>query len=360
MAEDIRQNINIEQEEEGLNLLELWYIVLKRWKLTSFVLLVLLAASSLYTYQNVKKQVPMYTSSTKITLGSDTLRVKDSSGDIIEQAYDINSEVLLLESNIIAERAASLLKDKYGYRENHKDLVGIIRSAFKRGKVLGITRGTEKLGQSSSTIIITSYTNSPQLSFDVISAVLEGYKQEKIDSENKFYEDAYRIFNQQLDIAHEELGKSENKLSKFIINNQDIITMMEDLGLSKYKEEKLVSSAVNEIYINIKKDFLTKQAFLNKIKVALDKDMLTAYAIIKKEESNLLKEELEVALFEKEQFLAKLLQINEERHPAVIQARGEIESIKMKMLSDIERVLDDVTVEAAELEQKEAQIAALM
>ena len=371
MAEDIRQNIDVEQEQDSLNLLEFWYIILKRWKLALFVLVALLIASSLFILQNVKKQVPMYVSKTKITLGTDTLKVKSDTGDILEKVYSIDDEVLLFRSRIMAEQAASILKDKYGYDEDYQELVRKVRRALNRGAGFeqigaygtersGIVRGSRKLQQSENAIIISTYSASPQFSYDIITALLEGYVKEKAESETKFFQDAYKTYAQQLDISYQVLIDAENKLSKFIFDNQDMITTMDELELSKFKDEKLISTAINEAYIKLKKDLLNMQTLYDRVKSALDKDMLNAFAILKKEDRYSLREELEVALFEKEQHLSKLLQINEELHPAVIQARAETKTIKAKMFTEIGRILEDITIEIEDLKKKESKVASFV
>ena len=371
MTEDIRQNIGTEQEEDSLNLLEFWYIILKRWKLALFVLIALLIVSTLYIYNYTKNQIPMYISKTRITLGTDTLKVTRATGDMLEMVYDIEDELLLLRSRIIAKQAASILKDKYDYQNDDQVLMKRVRNALSRGKGFeevdvysaeksGIVRGSRKRGQNDNTIIISAYTKSPKFSFDVVSAVLEGYVKEKAESEAKFFQDAYKTYAKQLDISYQILIDAENELSQFIFDNQDIITVMEELGLSKFKDEKLISTAINEAYIKLKKDLLNMQTLYDRVKTALSKDMLNAFAILKKEDKYSLREELETTLFEKEQALSELLQINEELHPAVIEARGETETIKQKMLMEIERVLEDIAIEISDLEQKNSQIASFV
>lgn len=367
MVEDIRQNIDVESEESSVNLIELWYIVLKRWRLSLFVLIALLTLSSLYILQHIKKQIPMYVSKTKITLGTDTLKVTSNNGDIINMVYNVADEMLLLKSRIMAKQAASILKDKYGYEEEHEVLISKVRRALNRGVKFdefdmdeaapGIERGSKQRGENTNTILISAYTDSPKLSFDIVSAVLEGYVKEKAESETRFFQDAYKTYAEQLDISYQVLIDAENKLSKFIFDNQDMITAMEDLGLSQFKDKELISTAINEKYIKIKKDLLNMQTLYDRVKATLDEDMFNAFALLKKEDRYSLRGELETTLFEKEQHLSKLLQINEERHPAVIQARGEVEAIKEKMLKEIKRVLDEIAIEIEGLEEKENQIA---
>ena len=371
MTEDVRQNIGTEQEEDSLNLIEFWYIILKRWKLALFVLIALLIVFTLYIYNCTKNQIPMYISKTKVTLGADTLKVTCDTGDMLEMVYDIEAELLLLRSRIMAKQAASILKEKYGYQDDDQALMKRVRYALNRGggfediglyskEKSGIVRGSRKLGQSDNTIIISAYTESPKFSFDVVSAVLEGYVKEKAESETRFFQDAYKTYAKQLDISYQILIDAENELSQFIFDNQDIITVMEELGLSKFKDEKLISTAINEAYIKLKKDLLNMQTLYDRVKTAVSKDMLNAFAILKKEDKYSLREELETTLFEKEQALSELLQINEELHPAVIEARGETKTIKQKMLMEIERVLGDIAIEISDLEQKNNQIASFV
>jgi uncharacterized protein involved in exopolysaccharide biosynthesis len=374
MDEYIKNAANYHEEEEGIGFIDLWFVILKRYKVFLFILIVLITLSGLKVYHNIRNQVPIYISKTMIYLGPVFFNVKSSSGDIIQKIYDAESEVILLRSSMVAERAAKILKEKYGYEENIERLLRMVRKALDRGMdvsdldifdkrqdVSGIVIGDRnRLSQHPNTIIISAYSENPKFAFDVISAVLEGYVQVRTESERNFFRDTYKTFNQQLDSAYQSLLVAENKLSEYIIENQDIINTMEELGLTQHKEQDVISTAINETYVGIKKDLLEKKEFLRKVKVAEEADILAAFTMLQKQGGYVFRPELENMLLEKEETLANLLQINEEAHPAVRQAVGEIGSVRNSIMREISRATDDIKDDIALLEKKEIMLADLI
>jgi len=358
-------------EEENLNILDIIPVVIKRWKIVLLALVLVFSALSYAIYYRWQNQVPVYVSTTKITLGTNKLEVETEEGDIVREKYDMDQEVSLLRSNIIAEQAAKTLKEKYGYEESSEKLMYDIRKALNRGQELedadmyiretpGIVRGNKRLNQDENTIIISSTSENPQFSYDVISAVLEGYLNEKREGERKFFEDAHRTFNEQVTVAYQELLNAEKKLAEFVIKNEDVIYAVETYEMPSQEDKEVIASAVNEKHLSIKREISEIEAFLRNANSLLETNLLAAFSLIIREDEHTLTHILKDKLIEKEEELNSLLQVNEELHPSVIKIRGEIKALGKKIETEIRNAISETGIKLNEVKKKEKELSRLI
>ena len=71
----------------------------------------------------------------------------------------------------------------------------------------------------------------------------------------------------------------------------------------------------------------------------------------------LVSERLQVSYFETDKKLRELLEINQEAHPAVIEARSELEAMNKKIEAEIETAIKRIEIDLNSLENKAAVLS---
>jgi len=298
---------------------------------------------------------PMYTSKVKLTLGHATLEVKTKEGNVIERKSSNADERFLLSSSLVAKQAAAILREKYGYKNSEDQLASEIKRALK---VYRPGRGRSTAPES--VVEISAVSGNPQKAYDIVSAVLEGYKRQKEQDEKEFFQKAYETFNDQLDAAHKELLEAENILASYIIDNEKIIRAMETHGMSDQEDQDVISASLNERVLKHQSDVLNLEKFLINIKGLQAANPLSGLTMISKRYSQLVDITLKDMLLEKEEELRRLLTINEEAHPAVIQARGEKDALQVKVNNEIAAAIGEIEAELAKMQAQEKELSSLI
>jgi len=359
------------EEEESIDILGLLFTLLKRWKIILLVFILVSSFGLFKVHSDFKNQVPVYVSATKVSLGPDILEVKSSQGEIIERKYSIDDEIEFLRSDTVAQKSALVLKEKFKYNESLDKLANSVKKAFNRGRQLiasglsgrstsSVVRGSVRSGNNPNTITIAAYTNSPQRSYDMVSALIEGYERAKAEEEAKVLEKMNKAFSEQAKAAYNELLGAENVLAEFIIENKKVITAMKAYNLTDQEDKDIVSDLLNEKYIEIKDDITELEMFLKSVENLAGKDKIAALSLIGKEYPEFVDLKLKDIFIDKEEELNKLLQINEEAHPAVIQIRGALESIRDKMDGQIENARTEIVSKLDLLKQSEQELSDLI
>ena len=331
--------------EETSSTVEWAFIILKRWKVVVLVFAFTFLSTLYQVYTEIKNQTPSYTSKTVIMIGAETLEVQNRDGGIIRQKNSIFNEVTLLDSNIIAQQAAGILKDNLGYKEPKEALAGMVNGALQ------VVTGQGGRGVDSVTISVT--TGDSKKSYDIITAVLEGYQKQKKEDEENFFRDTYKTFSEQLDAAHANLLKAENVLGDFIVNNQEVVKAMQDYGMGEQADRDFIAAALNERYLKAKSDVHEAETFLKSVRDLAKTETLAAFSMTGKKYPNLLNLELKKTAGEKEEELNALLLVNEDAHPEVIKVRGELAGINKKINTELAEALKNIEMEVSALKEKE-------
>lgn len=349
-------------EEERISFTEWSRIIFKKWKIILIIFLVVFFVSlsfNLYTsHVKAKKQIPVYTSTAKVMIGPEALETQGKGGEIIRRVYSYSNELSLLESNIVASQAAAILKEKYGYEIPKEGLIREVRKSLK------VSPPPEKMGQRRENIVdIYATSIIPRRAHDIVKAVLEGYQRQKKEDEDKFFRDTYRTFTQQLNAAHKNLGEAERTLSDFIMENEDIAEVIKTYGLSEGKGKKVTiteDSGISEKYLKVKSEISSVEDFINNIEKLVKKDKLQAFTLIAKRYDQFVDLNLKKALLTKEEELSSLLLINEDAHPEVIRAKGEMASIENKIDNEIEDAIKSMKLDLNTLRSQEKELSRLI
>lgn len=349
-------------EEERISFTEWFRIIFKKWKIILTIFLLVFFVSlffNLYTsHVKAKKQIPVYTASAKIIIGPEALEAPGKGGEMIRRVYSYSNELSLLESDIVARQAAAVLKEKYGYEIPEEGLIREVRKSLK------VSPPPEKMGQRRENIVDISATSTiSRRAHDIVNAVLEGYQRQKKEDEDKFFRDTYRTFTLQLNAAHKNLSEAEKALNDFIMVNEDIAEVIKTYGLSKEDSKKGVlteDSGISGKYLKVKSEISSTEDFINNIERLVKKDKLQAFALIAKRYDQFVDLNLKKALQAKEEELRGLLLINEDVHPEVIRAKGEMASIENKIDNEIENAIESVRLDLNTLKAQEKELSRLI
>jgi len=352
MAEDKKK---LQETEDNSSMLDWLFLVLKRWKIVLLIFIVVASVSSYKTYNKFRIKRPTYVSIVKLTLGHAVLEVKTEEGNVIERKSSDADERLLLGSSIVAKQAAVILREKYGYKGSENELVSEIKHALR----INTPRG--KRGSAPMNVLeISAVSGDPQRAYDIVSAVLEGYKRQKEQDEKEFFQKAYETFSDQLDAAHKELLEAENTLASYIVDNEKVIRTMEAHGMSDQEDQDVISASLNERVLKHQSNVLNLEKFLINVKGLQSTNPLSGLTMISKRYSQLVDITLKDMFFEKEEDLRRLLTINEEAHPAVIQARGEKDALESKVNNEITAAIEEIEAELAKMQRQEEELSDLI
>jgi len=368
-----QQERHFQEEEESMDIMEILFVILKRWKVATLIFLLVSSLGAYKVYSDFKNQVPIYISSTRISLGRNILEVQNKQGEIIKRTYSINDEIEFLRSDTVAKETALVLKDQFGYSKPDKALVAMVKTSFKGGgssddkgenkaaKQRSTIRKQEIKGDKAANIItISAYTNDPQNSFDMVSALLTGYQKAKEKEEAKALEKMNKTYLEQSKTAYGQLLAAENVLAQFIKENKNIITVMRSYNLTNQEDKDIISDLLNEKHIEVKDSIIDLEAFLNDIEYLSAKDKLATLSLISKKYGQFVDLNINEIYINKEEKLNELLQINEEAHPAVIQMRGELDTIVRKMDRQIENAKVEINRELNSLKKKSEELSELI
>jgi|GEM_PF-2459814 len=329
------------QEDKDRNVIDWFFVGLRRWKIFTAVFFVVLSLATYYGYNKSMKEKPVYKSFTRIMMGPATLEVKTQAGDTIKRTYTIDDEITVLQSESVLNAAAGLLRTKYGY--DKQQLAGV-----------DVRSGSQGLVEISVT------ADSPQQAFDSVSAVIEAYQLQKAHEEKTFFDNAFITFQDQIDRAHSALLDAENELADFIVENEETIKIVERYDLlSGIDDNVIVSSMLNEKIIKLRDEILVLSRFIYSVAELSKSDNLRAIAVIARKYPDLIDVDLRNGLVEKEAELNKTLQMNEEAHPEVIRLRGEMQNINEKIDKDILKVIIELKTNMEELVVQEKELSNL-
>lgn len=352
------------QEEERLSFSEWSRILFKKWKiiLSVFLLVFIISFSfGFYNYrQKIKLFIPLYKATTKIMIGPVSLEVRNEEGKVIKRVYSYASEFSLLESHIIARQAARILREKYGYEEPEEKLINEIRL---RLDVESPDRAKQNLVYDKNAVSISAVSRQPKRAFDMVRAIVEGYIKQKEEEEAKFFTDTYNTFSKQLNSARESLHKAEEGLTAFIIENEEVANLMRNYQIFAGGHRREFAGdeyGINEQYLKIKSAISSTEDFIESIKGLAKEDKLQALVLIAKKYDAFADLNLKKTLQLKEEELNNLLLINEEAHPEVIRARGELITIEKKIDAEIENAIKSMETDLYAFKSEEKQLSLLV
>jgi len=353
MADTHMERLDIQENQEH-NIIDWIFIGFRRWKIFVGVFLLVAVPLSYYIYRKATSEVPVYKSYTTLMMAPVAFEVKSQTGDIIQRKYTIGDEIVFLTSKQVMQRAADLLKTKYGYDED----LSVLESEMANS--LTVKGGRDIRNASESLIEISLISNQPQKAHDSISAVIEAYKLNKVDEEKRFFDKIFQTFQDQIYSAHTALFEAENKMADFIVENEEIIKTMERYGLlSDIESSAIVSSILNEKILKTRDDISTLKKFIESVESISLQDPLAAATLVARKYPTLVDLELRSMYFEKEAELSKSLQSIQEAHPEVMRIRGELNIIRQKMGQDILSALVEIKADLKELEEQEKELSSL-
>jgi capsular polysaccharide biosynthesis protein len=340
--------------EEEAGIIDWISIIYKRRKIAMISFLISISIASYYLYYTAKTEKPIYTSRTMISLGPQMLEVTTTTGDIIKRKYSLTDEITLLESSLVAQQAAKVLKNKFGYKESEDKLVDIVKGS------VNVKTKKSKLGQVENTVEISASTRDPKEAFDIITALLEGYRNQKDEEETVFIKNAQDAFNSQVKASYEELLKAENTLAEFIQQNEKIIGSIEKFEMSDLEDKDVISAAPGKKAVELKSKVSEAQSFLKAVRELAERNKVAALSMIARKYNNLVNINLKDMLLEKEKELNEALLINEEIHPDVIKARSNVDVLKQKIDAEILDAIYEIEAEFNDLISQENELAKLM
>lgn len=352
--------------EEQISLIDWSRIIFKRWKVVLIVFVIAFSGSfffNLYTtHRKMKRLKPLYTSSVKMMLGPEAIEVKTEEGRIIKRSYSFDSELSLLGSNIVAQQAVVILKEKYRDKEV-KDKPVEDKLIKEVRKALMVATPSPVIAREAKNIVnISATSGDPLKAFDIVNAVVEGYRRQKKEDEARFFNDTYRTFTEQLNLARENLHKAEDVLTDFIMENEEIAKAVKVYGIAGIRGKIDVGSkrGLNEKYLELKSEISSLKDFVNSIEELAKTDSLAAHTLISKRYRYLVDLGLKDHLLAKEDELNRLLLINEEAHPEVIRTRGELRSIMNKIDTEIENAIKNMELDLDAFKSQERELSRLI
>ncbi|NQT89879.1 MAG: hypothetical protein HQ558_01325 [Candidatus Omnitrophica bacterium] len=351
------------KNEEYISFSSVSHIILRRWKVIAAVFLVTFLISfpfiSIRSFQKAKSEKPVFTAETKIMIGPVALEAVSKEGQVIRRFYSYGSEIAILESNIVAIQAAGILKDM-GYKEPQKQLISEIRSSLEISSPGG-KQGPSR-GRGGNIVVISATLSSPQKAYDMVRAIADGYLKQKKQDENKFFKDTYETFTRQLEDAKTNLHVAENKLTDFVMTNEEIAEIAKNYGIGAPGRGGTLSEdvGISEKYLKIKSEISSLEDLMEGIRTIARSDAIAALSAIAKRNDTLADLNLRKILSEREEDLERLLLVNEDAHPAVIQARSELRSIQNKIKEEIESALNSLRADLDTLKAQDEGLAKLI
>ena len=353
MADTRVEKLEIEQNESQ-NIIDWIFIGFRRWKIFIGVFLILLLPLSYNNYHTVANETPVYMSYTKVMLAPVAFEVKSKTGDMVQRKYTIGDEIIFLQSKQVIQKAAGLLKTKYGYNKAPK----ILEAEITRGLV--VKKSKDIFNTSESLVEISMTSSQPQKAHDSLSAVIEAYKLNKKDEEKIFFDETFQIFQNQIYSAHTALFEAENKMADFIVENEEIIKTMERYGLlSDIDNSTIISSVLNEKILKTRDDISALKIFIDSVDLMSLQDPVAAASLLARKYPGFVNLELRNKVFEKEAELSRSLQSIQEAHPEVMRIRGELNIIRQKMDLDILNALVEIRADLKKLEEQEKELSLL-
>jgi polysaccharide biosynthesis transport protein len=342
------------EDTHSKNAIDWFFVGFKRWKIFIGVFIVTLSLSSYYAYNKAITERPVYESMAKIMLAPANIEVKTKTGDTIERKYTIDDEIGFLQSKLVMQKAAGLLKTKYGYDISQETLEEELLEGL-------LVRGGRNLKKDiASAVEIAVVLDSPQKAFDAISAIIEAYKLQKAEEEKIFFEETFKTFQGQIDSAHSALLEAENKLADLIMKNEEAIKIIERYDLLvDVDESSSISSALNERILKTRDEISILNRFIDSIKTIFGKDLLATTSFIARKYPDLIDTELKDVLFEKESELDMALKVMEEAHPETLRIRDELDVIYKKIEKEILNALIEIEADIEELEEQEKELSFL-
>lgn len=335
-------NFHLNKEIES-NLRQYWEIVYKRKFLFGITLCSVFIVGSLYVLFAVRVR---YKAIATIIFSPPSFAILKERGAFVRENYDVITEVETIKSDDIAAKTSEFLKNNENLNILPDEIKGALQ-LFNRPK--------------TQIVDLSAVSASPYRAFFLLKGVIRTYIEDTKARRAQAIKDFYDDLNKRINEKRKEIQEAENKMTKFLMDNEIIASAME-IGTSEIEtsdaEKSILSKEpqINEKYLLLNSQRMDKENFLNEVKNYRKEDNLTALAIIAKREPKQVDLTLRDALYEKERDLAKLLVTQSELHPDVIAKKGEVKEAKKKINLEVDRAVQSLELNVKSLEREEDKL----
>jgi capsular exopolysaccharide synthesis family protein len=308
---------------------------------------VVLIVSLLYTFF-IKPLT--YKAEATVIIGPPAVQIVTEHGWMIRESYRVSDELEFIKSSELLERASQMMRQAEG--PDSYIAASAIRSMLKLSH-----------RQKSNIVDIAAVSTDPRAAYLVVKYIVEAYIEEGESRRQEAIKKSYDSLNVELAKKHKEIEEAERKLTKFVIEHEIIARGLEVGRDAEGKEEKFIEwkePEINEKYLALKSKRINKEAFLEEIKSHRKGDEISALSVIAKKDDSLIDTSLRDELYKKESNLSKLLLTQNELHPNVIEARGEVEEAKKKITREIDRAIQSLETSIATLKREEDKLKTLI
>ncbi|MDD3296509.1 MAG: polysaccharide biosynthesis tyrosine autokinase [Candidatus Omnitrophica bacterium] len=338
------ENADLERNIE-LGLREYWEILCKRKRIFLIVFFSCFLVSFLFVFFVLKVK---YRASARVIITQPTVQVMKENDFVINEIYKIANESEIIRSDSIAEDISGRLKDNGEYKVNVAP--GEVKA------MLGV-----KQKPNSEIVDISAVSSNRYKAFFVLKALIAVYMEDIKERRLKSVNDMYGTLTKQLAQKRREIEVAEEKLTKFLLDNEIIVRALE-VGTSEIETNSVDKTRldrepqINEKYLILKSQRMDKEAFLKEIKNYRDQDVLLALTAIAKRDPKIVDLTLRDTLYEKERELSRLLITQSEIHPDALAATGEVEEAQKKIAFEVDRAIQSIEMNVKSLAAEERKL----
>jgi len=314
-----------------ISLRDYWEIIVRRKKIVIFFFAITVILALVFSYNGETT----YESVTKVAIQTNFMEVQPIAGPKILNVEPsigmsklfLNTQYEIIMSRLVLEKAVYIL----GWDKTEDTDSAIVR--LKR-----LTR-VEPL-TSGNVIGIFARSSVPRVAMDMANAVAQAYIDLKKEDRQKLIRDIYTALEEQARQAKFKLDESEKELEKF--KKQYSIIELEGKDIS----EKTMSD-INDKLIVLKTQIIENETLLNTLNDLYDKDSLSALTLVSERIGSVypINTHLKDIYFSKENNLNNLIQKFRDKHPLVMEARSDLESIKNEIKAEVKRAMDSLVAD---------------
>lgn len=324
--------------ESEINLLDYWYIILRR---KYFVVIgLILSLIFMLIAGLMSRKTPLYEAKAKIVMetGFFTTEPVTGVGGVVKKditglsAMFLQTQYEIIRSRIVAEKALEILKWDVPDREL---AIQRIKSSLRIGALQ--EKAGDSRSQVSNIIEIYAIDQNPRIAMDIANAVARGYIEQRKEDKIKIMQNVYAALEVQVREAKAKLSESEKVLEE--LKQKEGIVALEGIGANLDVQN---FQELNSQLIKIKGEKIEKETLLNTLKDIAQRDKVSALNLVhdKFGIDHPINVKLKDLLFQKREELNSLLQTYKEKHPEVLKAKSDIVLIEQEIDKEVSAAED--------------------
>jgi uncharacterized protein involved in exopolysaccharide biosynthesis len=333
-------------EGRELHLIDYWIIIRRRQWVILLVFITLASTITMGIYLQPDPQ-PLYEAVATLIIDSQKPALvtveggKSAYENYFGESYDLNTQLGILNSNIMAERVLTTLK----LADPEKDPAGYeaALAEYRKKVVISQVPGTLM-------VKILARDSNPDQAEKLANTLADVYIDHNLQTKLTAARRAVSWLSEQIVDLKAKVKEAQEALQKF--QKQNEIFSLE--GNQKVQSEKLAE--LNTMYVQVKEKRVEAETLLNELKKFQDQQLTSAAAVANTSLNIPSLMALNTELVNTEIELTNLRQTYKEKHPKLQQAELKLQTLKDKMKSEVESLFKAKEAEVTVLKARESAL----